>query len=72
MCLNAQCFHSFTCLRIKSECVKGEGFLISYFFLLGGGEKVAERGLDGCCEVGHEVAWCGERGCRGRGTDGGR
>lgn len=40
VCLNAQCFHSFTCLRIKSECVKGEGFLISYFFLLGGGEKV--------------------------------
>lgn len=31
VCLQAQCFLFLTCLRIKSECVRGDGFPISYF-----------------------------------------
>lgn len=31
VCLKSQCFLSLTCLTIKSKCVKGEAFLISYF-----------------------------------------
>lgn len=75
MRLNAQCFHSFTCLRIKSECVRGEGF--SYFVLFpsrkaGGGVEVrgegAETRFDKCCEGAREVGWCLRGGCRGLGT----
>lgn len=52
VCLKAQCFLSLTCPRIKSKCVRGEGFLISYFISYwrrGGGAK---KILYGCREGG--------------------